>query len=66
MDFLQNWSLASVIALQVSAQSAQQTTTTNKNGNNQLVGNDPLSVSLETWNQAADKMLSMIHDSVDG
>jgi hypothetical protein len=66
MDFLQNWSLASVIALQVSAQSAQQNTTTNNNANNPLVGNDPLSVSLETWNQAADKMLSMIHATVDG
>jgi hypothetical protein len=66
MDFLQNWSLASVIALQVSAQSAQQNTTTNKNANNQLVGNNPLSVSLECWNQAAEKMRSMIHATVDG
>jgi hypothetical protein len=66
MDFLQNWSWTSVIALQVSAQSAQQNTTTNKNANNQLVGNNPLSVSLEYWNQAAEKILSMIHATVDG
>jgi hypothetical protein len=66
MDFLQNWSWTSVIALQVSAQSAQQNTTTNKNANNQLVGNNPLSVSLECWNQAAEKMRSMIHATVDG
>jgi hypothetical protein len=66
MDFLQNWSLASVIALQVSAQSAQQNTTTNKNGKNQFVGNNPLSVSLEYSIQAAEKMLSMLHATVDG